>query len=279
MHAITGIFGSKNYFSLVMAVYFITAVSVALDRTQPWRFRWLGIFGSLVGPPLLVLGQSTGALLVSAVAVLITVALHMSIRLQPLVRVALAVLMVLLITFFIVLATFYFQEFSEVLEIFGKDLTLTGRIFLWEHAQSSISDNPILGVGYQAYWQQGNPGAEECWAYAGLTGKFGYHFHNTFLEVAVELGFVGLGILLVTFFCLAVDIFRIILTHNPRREVFFATAAFILVVLRTPLEVDLFYPFQIATILLCLSWVYLRQPISANRLFENALKPRLGLRR
>ena len=38
----------------------------------------------------------------------------------------------------------------------------------------------------------------------------------------------------------------------------FAITVFMFLLLRTPLEVDLFFQFQIASILLCVIWIYLR---------------------
>jgi hypothetical protein len=49
----------------------------------------------------------------------------------------------------------------------GKDVTLTGRIHLWEYAAVSIEKHPMLGV---ADWQFG------CRRYYGITNKYGIHF-------------------------------------------------------------------------------------------------------
>lgn len=83
----------------------------------------------------------------------------------------------------------------ELTSFFGRDLTLTGRTEIWAVLLSSIAKHPWFGYGYYAFW-------------LGLTGEsanvitamhwlFGYA-HNGFLEVALQLGLVGLALFLVT---------------------------------------------------------------------------------
>ena len=39
----------------------------------------------------------------------------------------------------------YFADF--IIGVLGKDLTMTGRTYLWDYAISSIKENPIIGIG------------------------------------------------------------------------------------------------------------------------------------
>ncbi|TGV63220.1 O-antigen ligase family protein, partial [Mesorhizobium sp. M00.F.Ca.ET.158.01.1.1] len=78
-----------------------------------------------------------------------------------------------------------------VLGIFGKDSTLTGRTYLWEQGWNAAMRSPILGVGYAAYWVQGFAEAERLWNEFYITTRTGFHFHNTYVEALVELGFTG----------------------------------------------------------------------------------------
>ncbi|RUU79484.1 O-antigen ligase, partial [Mesorhizobium sp. M7A.F.Ca.MR.362.00.0.0] len=78
-----------------------------------------------------------------------------------------------------------------VLGLFGKDSTLTGRTYLWEQGWNTVQKSPILGVGYAAYWVQGFAEAERLWNEFYITTRTGFHFHNTYIEALVELGFVG----------------------------------------------------------------------------------------
>ena len=82
----------------------------------------------------------------------------------------------------------------------GKDVTLTGRTDLWAVAFQEIAERPVLGTGFQAFWVQGNPLAEELWAMFGIDSRSGFHFHNTLLSNAVEIGIVGVALQAVVFF-------------------------------------------------------------------------------
>ncbi len=82
-----------------------------------------------------------------------------------------------------------------VLGIFGKDSTLTGRTYLWEQGWEAAQQRPLLGYGYAAYWIQGFADPERLWAEFYISTRTGFHFHNTYIETLVELGFIGVTML------------------------------------------------------------------------------------
>jgi exopolysaccharide production protein ExoQ len=82
-----------------------------------------------------------------------------------------------------------------VLGFFGKDSTLTGRTYLWEQGWLAAQQRPVLGYGYAAYWIQGFADPERLWAEFYISTRTGFHFHNTYIETLVELGFIGMTIL------------------------------------------------------------------------------------
>ncbi|TIT21929.1 MAG: O-antigen ligase family protein [Mesorhizobium sp.] len=82
-----------------------------------------------------------------------------------------------------------------VLGLFGKDSTLTGRTYLWQQGWNAAQQSPILGIGYAAYWVQGFSEAERLWNEFYIAARSGFHFHNTYIETLVELGFVGATLL------------------------------------------------------------------------------------
>jgi exopolysaccharide production protein ExoQ len=77
------------------------------------------------------------------------------------------------------------------LKAVGKDVTLTGRTFLWGEGLETGMQNPVLGVGYAAFWVPGTLEAEKLWFHFDITGRTGFHFHNLFINLFVELGAVG----------------------------------------------------------------------------------------
>ncbi|MDX8526562.1 O-antigen ligase [Mesorhizobium sp. MSK_1335] len=82
-----------------------------------------------------------------------------------------------------------------VLGLFGKDSTLTGRTYLWEQGWEAAQQHPLLGYGYAAYWVQGFADPERLWAEFYISTRSGFHFHNTYVETLVEIGFIGVTLL------------------------------------------------------------------------------------
>ena len=80
---------------------------------------------------------------------------------------------------------------EDAITFFDKDPTLTGRTYLWQRAADFIAEKPMLGKGFNAFWLQGNLDAEGLWQYAGIAERQGFNFHNTVIEILVDLGWVG----------------------------------------------------------------------------------------
>jgi O-antigen ligase len=77
---------------------------------------------------------------------------------------------------------------DSFLEMIGKDPTLTGRTDLWPYLIPYISERPMLGWGFFAFWSSVNPAGNEIsallrWPIA--------HAHNGLLEMLLEVGIVG----------------------------------------------------------------------------------------
>ena len=72
----------------------------------------------------------------------------------------------------------------------GRDPTLTGRSGIWQAAWASLMKHPIRGYGYRAFWsgyqgESANVAFESGWAVSSA--------HNAFLQVWLDLGFLGLA--------------------------------------------------------------------------------------
>lgn len=84
-----------------------------------------------------------------------------------------------------------------VLQMLGKDEQLTGRLPLWAAALVSFAKRPLLGYGYQAFWT-GMHG-EALNVFTGTRFEI-YQAQNGLLEVALELGAVGVILVLATLY-------------------------------------------------------------------------------
>jgi exopolysaccharide production protein ExoQ len=251
-----GLFGSKNYFGLCVALLLLAATVVTFDKSQPAIVRLVAFVTMALTPIVLVFSRSVGALVCALSALLLTAMIALLFRFPPLVRLAALVLVVPLILMAWVVWLNYGSS-DSILTSVGKDVTLTGRTWLWQWADMAISEKPVLGVGYEAYWRPNNWGAEEIWLHDQKASKTGYHFHNTILQVTVDLGYVGLVVFLATLTAIAGRIGSRILFSQANAEQIFAIAAFAFLLLRLPLEVDIIWQFQIPTVIVSLIWVYL----------------------
>lgn len=93
-----------------------------------------------------------------------------------------------------VIAVLLLFETEYMLSLVGKDAGLTGRAQLWAIVIDLISKAPILGVGYRATW---DPFDETTITVDYLTGNWSVtNSQNAFLEVTLQLGFVGLTFVL-----------------------------------------------------------------------------------
>jgi exopolysaccharide production protein ExoQ len=76
-----------------------------------------------------------------------------------------------------------------VLNVLGKDATLTGRTDLWAAVLQQIERYPVLGHGYSAFWLGwSGPSAAVLTAVQWEVP----HAHNGFLDLLLDLGGVGL---------------------------------------------------------------------------------------
>ena len=77
---------------------------------------------------------------------------------------------------------------DTLLELMGKDPTLTGRTEIWAYVIPDIWMKPWLGWGYFSFWQLTNPAALEI---SNAVHWVVPHAHNGLLEFLLEIGVVG----------------------------------------------------------------------------------------
>lgn len=187
---------TKNNFGQFAAV--CALVPVALLHAEPGRRRAPRLMLAVLGVAGLVLSRSaTAALALAAVATVylgwrLARGLHRS-----WLAVLLALVLVLVTSLFgagLVLGFPSLDELSRHLaKLIGRDVTLTGRAYLWELMLREVRHHPWFGTGYGGFWL-GLEGASGQIAYLV---KWGYpgQAHNGYLDILNELGVVGLGLL------------------------------------------------------------------------------------
>lgn len=91
-----------------------------------------------------------------------------------------------------VLLAFDLDVVGMTLDALGKERTLTGRSVLWDFAVGLIEARPWLGNGFDAFWNLGGGSAAEY--VQNLLRQDIKNFHNSYLDITVQLGFVGLAL-------------------------------------------------------------------------------------
>jgi len=246
-----GLFASKNQLAFFVMLLALAAAAVAVDRLQPVLLRLLSLPALALVPPLLVLTQSGTSRVTAVLAVALFFGAMVFLRLRPVER-AFAVLLVtvplLPLTVFLLSGPGGELAARFVEDVLGKDLTLTGRTTLWAVAATVIERQPWLGVGFSAFWVQGNVEAEGLWRMAHVASRMGFHFHNTLYETGVQLGYVGVGVLLAMF---GTALSRLLRWSNrdPSPPALFFLSLMVVMMVRAMVEVEILATFQVSTVL------------------------------
>ena len=131
---------------------------------------------------------------------------------------------ILLLFLFGVGSIWLLENFDKFLFFFNKDITISGRIPLWTLLlQTSIPERLWFGYGYNAFWQRwlGNysPASDVVNAIIGNGRDWVAHAHNGFLDIALNIGLIGLLIFTGLFLSNVVRTIRLIIS-NKRSDSF-----------------------------------------------------------
>ena len=84
----------------------------------------------------------------------------------------------------------FFDIGGDVLQDVGRNPTLTGRTAIW-NAILDVPINPAVGAGYESFWL--GERLQKLWAIRGVTGV--NEAHNGYIEMYLNLGWIGIGFL------------------------------------------------------------------------------------
>jgi exopolysaccharide production protein ExoQ len=175
-----GIFSQKNVLGLVMAAGVLGALHSVRIR-QKGRLRYICIIALCIT----VAFMSKSSVSIVAIAALLCFDCVGRLYLKG--GSGRAISIWLFIVGLIALLFFSANE-DVILEFLGKDPTLTGRTLIWSHVMDDISERPLLGWGYAAFWVPGNPAATEIAEALKWTAP---NAHNGLLEFLLDVGLVG----------------------------------------------------------------------------------------
>lgn len=173
-------FGHKNG----LGPFMVFALLVLLSFERPRPLRHVAVVVSLA---FVLLSQSTSAfaagLVLAALAVGLTHLSHEDKRWRAL---TITVGSVITVSMVWLIATFL----PQLLDLRGKDTTLSRRTDIWERVWQAITERPWTGYGIGGVWI--DQGAEPTRTMMSGLGFTVFHSHSGMLEVLLQIGIVGL---------------------------------------------------------------------------------------
>lgn len=104
-------------------------------------------------------------------------------------RSILGLMFLFILTFSGIFFIFSSEIFGLIPGYFGKDLTFSGRVDIWEFVWNDIEKRFLLGYGFATYWIMGSSRLEIFASY--FEGFVVNSAHNGYLEIILQLGFLG----------------------------------------------------------------------------------------
>jgi exopolysaccharide production protein ExoQ len=248
-YTFVGMFASKNQlgFFASLGVYMAVASLLVVRVSTKWRLAqfFLGVMAAYC----LFASSSATSVMATAATVAITATLALVIKFAPRNRRTFFTFG-LVVALLVIGVGLNFGLVDVILGAFGKNSTLTGRTYLWQQGLRASEEAPLFGIGYQAYWVQGFSEAERLWEEFYIGARTGFHFHNTYVEVLVELGYVGLILISVVIIAVVFGSLRRLLRDRRSVQAHFMFGIAILLLIRSFFEVDFIQPYTIGSFLL-----------------------------
>ena len=184
-----GVFAHKNGLGSAMVISIIVFLIRGYGDLKKNAVVWISLGLSII---LLLLSSSTSALvncLILVSAFFIVQILRWSYQIMIPTLIALIIISTCLNFWLVNNASVFFNAV-------GKDATLTGRTELWQLVWDMIWKQPWIGYGYGGFWHDYD--GESAYIWRAITFHPS-HAHSGYLNVLLDLGFLGLTIFWIGF--------------------------------------------------------------------------------
>jgi exopolysaccharide production protein ExoQ len=215
-----GFFLGKNYLGEFSAIAFLLALYETLCSG---RRRALGVVVTTIALWLLFWSNSKTAFGLALVAPLLA---GLVLIVKKVTRISPAMILLSIPLCFVILSSVSNFNIERISYMLYGDSSLTGRTVIWDFANSEIARRPLLGWGYQSFWLvPGSPAIADAigWVKAMPDG------HNGYVDTKLELGYAGLGFLLVFIIATLHGVGRVADRQPARAWLMLSLALFVIV--------------------------------------------------
>ncbi len=245
-----GLFVHKNHCAIVMT-YLVAPALCMKSRSQLGRIGKTIYLASTIA--LIFMTRSrTGWMLVAATMLFVVVAYALG-RLRAREKALFLILAFCAIAVASIFAVTYFAQLSVLL---GKSATMSGRTDIWKAILPALSDRPVLGYGFRAFWL-GMQGPSSTIALT--TGYIGLaNAENSVLQMWLELGAVGVCLMLAILFVSVKNALKCMIAA-PSSYVTWCSVNVFLTILALSDGDKIMYPNTVEWILYVMSYVALAE--------------------
>ena len=187
-----GYFTDKNTLGECASIAFLLALHEAY-HSGPRRV--LGILVLIVSAFLLFVSKSktsTGLAFLSPIFAALLVLIGRRTRISP------AIVLSPVLLLYLVLSNLPGNFFNRLSYMLYGNYTFSARTVIWDLVRREIDRRPLLGWGYQSFWQVGPDGPSVVDIGGWIAGM--PHAHNGYLDAMLETGYVGFAFLLIFIF-------------------------------------------------------------------------------
>jgi O-antigen ligase len=185
VHSFKGLTIHKNVFGFEQGLALLVFLFVPFRRFPKLRFPLCAV--SCV---LLILSHSAGSLAATVCALALLPLLFFIVHIRGTDKIPIILLSLVAISGACIAL---FMNASVIPALFSKSADLTGRTELWSLLLVAIGHHPLLGYGYDSFWQ-GLQG--DSLAIIRSVRWFVPHAHNGYLDLLLGTGFVGAALFL-----------------------------------------------------------------------------------
>lgn len=243
------IYSHKNSLGISMAVFFAVTIAMIFAPGLRGLLRLLAMAMAPVALFLIFASKSATAILIAlGISGILFGALLFLGRYNRLTvgRLLIVAICIVIAAFAAMLAFNLMTEdpVDLVLNVLGKDRNLTGRSDLWAIGAQEMEKNPVFGQGAHGFWRYDDSAqVRQIFIDNYKARGNSFYFHNSWLEIGVALGWVGVALAAAAvIWAFGVLIRRAVTAGGPENWALLAIAVAILI--RTMTESDLFSAFN-----------------------------------